>query len=696
MEIIPPVYSREHLPLSLQETCYLFLIGHLNQYPTDLLSLLPTMLRHQLLSRLPVFDLLNLENTSVTNEFEMTPYWKALSNNTNSTRPHLPFDESLSYNFKDILLDKILNQVTKPLRYKSRLDSSPRGCTCSRTHPNPLANLLSLPHWFPMPGVPDLLDVSDPINRYIKSICTSSGLQCICLYHNYVIPRHFESLYIGNPWKDWDQHVQTTIKMVLSMVAVDSLTHSIDYEYHDISSIFHKENDLVKQFLSYVHSIKLNCSSGNCIHHHKGPSHLSDHDPTDVFKTILSVQNPKLRKVKIPDSSSLRYVNTPFIVRQQLQSMVRFFAPGFGTPRNISDFTPYGGLVDLEISCLRDEVDSKGWRNQSTAYPLCQLAAIIAHQKHLRNVNLQGMFKQTSGCEILMTALAEFICKPTFESLSITGMEISHSHTESAEINCDWVIKLFVSFLTSHATCEQHLLFSNINFVGKCGRHRTLFSELPDDSQYRKNLSLTNVELGLGMIPVLSKIPPICLKSIKINQIRSCNCLNVFSNLNNIVTSELSLEFIFPLKGGKEIDKLIAPLLLNNKIKKLFFSTKRCLLYVALSEHLGLGILISEHAKRFKTLETIIIVNLSNFEPHEGVFYNSLIDLAQVVPLKLTLHAQQNYLEFFYTLFQERGLAQKIHRLEIQKDLVDSECSSLLMDISEELIHCCDYICIPL
>ena len=688
MEITPPVYSRECLPLSLQETCYLFLIGHLDQYPTDLLSLLPTMLRHQLLSRLPVFDLLSLENTSVTNEFEMTPYWKALNNYTNSTNPDLPSDESLSYNFKDILLAKISNQVTKPLRYKSRIGARSRCCTCSKTHPNPLANLLSLPYWFPVPGVADLLDDSDPINRYIKSICISSGFQCICLYHNYVIPRHFESLYIGDPWREWDEHVQTTIKMVLSVVAVDSLPHSIDYEYHDISSIFHKENDLVKQFLSYVHSIELNCSSGNCIHFHKGPSHISDHDPTDVFKTILSVQNPKLRKVKIPDSSSLCHINTPFIIRQQLQSMVRFFAPGFGTPRNISNFTPYGGLVDLEISCLRDEVDSKGWRNPSNAYPLCQVAAIIAYQKHLKNVNLQGMFKRTSGCEMLMTALAEFIRKPTFESLSITGTEISH--TGSGEINCDLVIKLFVSFLTSHATCEQHLLFSNINFVGKCGKYQNLLSDLPDESQHRKNLSLTNVELGLGMIPVLSKIPPVCLKSFKINQIRSCNCLNVFSNLYNITTSELSLEFSFPVNRRNEIGELIAPLLLNNDIKKLFLRARGWYKYVGISKQLGLGILISEHAKRFKTLETIIIVNVSvqsNFEPNDGEFYNSLIDLAQVVPLKLTLHAEQNHLEFFYKLFQERGPARKLHRLEIQKDLVDSVCSSLLFDISEELVH---------
>ena len=70
--------SERNKPLSLQHLCLLYLVGHLDKYTPNTLSLLPAHLRHQLVCHLPAFDLHKLEGTPVVSGLDISTYWQAL------------------------------------------------------------------------------------------------------------------------------------------------------------------------------------------------------------------------------------------------------------------------------------------------------------------------------------------------------------------------------------------------------------------------------------------------------------------------------------------------------------------------------------------------------------------------------------------------------------------------------------------
>ena len=73
--IEPPLPLQE--PLSLQQTSILYVISNLEEFPPDMLALLPLRFRRDLLLMLPPADIFQLEQTSVVNGIDMeNEIWK--------------------------------------------------------------------------------------------------------------------------------------------------------------------------------------------------------------------------------------------------------------------------------------------------------------------------------------------------------------------------------------------------------------------------------------------------------------------------------------------------------------------------------------------------------------------------------------------------------------------------------------------
>ena len=65
---------------SLQLQCLLFIVGHVHEFSSTAIGLLPTSIRRKLLLHLPVADILKLECTPVTANISMDDLWQALFN----------------------------------------------------------------------------------------------------------------------------------------------------------------------------------------------------------------------------------------------------------------------------------------------------------------------------------------------------------------------------------------------------------------------------------------------------------------------------------------------------------------------------------------------------------------------------------------------------------------------------------------
>lgn len=65
----------ESTPLSLQQQCFVHLISNLEEFPPDVLALLPLRVRKELFLRLPVADICYLERTAVADGVDMEWIW---------------------------------------------------------------------------------------------------------------------------------------------------------------------------------------------------------------------------------------------------------------------------------------------------------------------------------------------------------------------------------------------------------------------------------------------------------------------------------------------------------------------------------------------------------------------------------------------------------------------------------------------
>ena len=76
----PALFPQEQVEvLSLQDYTFLYILSHVDDYPVQLLSMLPKIWRKMLLSTLPPFRLCVLEKTAIANDIDTEEIWMKLS-----------------------------------------------------------------------------------------------------------------------------------------------------------------------------------------------------------------------------------------------------------------------------------------------------------------------------------------------------------------------------------------------------------------------------------------------------------------------------------------------------------------------------------------------------------------------------------------------------------------------------------------
>ena len=102
--------------VSLQLQCLLFIVGHVHEFSSTAIGLLPTSIRRKLLLHLPVADILKLECTPVTANISMDDLWQALFNTRIlDLKKYAPTPEKLeeefkiNFNWKEAYFQSVLN-----------------------------------------------------------------------------------------------------------------------------------------------------------------------------------------------------------------------------------------------------------------------------------------------------------------------------------------------------------------------------------------------------------------------------------------------------------------------------------------------------------------------------------------------------------------------------------------------------------
>ena len=98
-------------PVRLQIQCFLFIIGHIYEWPADIIGLLPQSIRVQILLFLPAVDVVKLESTPVAYGISMDEVWEILC------KERLPPHTCWIIGDTDVLVDKV-SVTSKDLKEK--------------------------------------------------------------------------------------------------------------------------------------------------------------------------------------------------------------------------------------------------------------------------------------------------------------------------------------------------------------------------------------------------------------------------------------------------------------------------------------------------------------------------------------------------------------------------------------------------
>ena len=95
--------------LPLRDQCLLYLVGHLEEIPIQMLGLLPRAIRHELLLNLPPVDVHKLEETQIANDIDMEEVWRDIYWSRCPDRYSQEFNTKLHEIFSDLSIERRLN-----------------------------------------------------------------------------------------------------------------------------------------------------------------------------------------------------------------------------------------------------------------------------------------------------------------------------------------------------------------------------------------------------------------------------------------------------------------------------------------------------------------------------------------------------------------------------------------------------------
>ena len=661
--------SASNIPFSLQETCLLYLVGHLDKYTTDTLSLLPLHLRHQLLCRLSAYDLTTLENTPVTKGLDESSYWKALLAYVKRVL-YPKCDVARCYNCliremfvpredlepKELFLRIAAHHIQIPYSLKNYALQIVRFCSwkCPTEISLPRAKLFCLPNQFPTSQIDDITV------QYIQATLQLSGLSYVDVSLGLVIPSRLPATSsLVDPWDNLSRDCALSlIKLLVDHFGYHCHHLPLDKKVYSMFGGNKHQWTIVERYLS--HAELMHFSGLSC----------------DVFRSIPKGWENILQKNFCTENTRLTKVHLNYCFREKLfKKGIKFLSQQLGYSTRSVDLPRYSGLKEIVI--LNYVHDSKKLL-KSSSHPLYKLAVIIEGQDQLKILRLQGSFQATPHCHALMMAIAKSFQKSALEELEI-------SCSRNSQMNATSLSQVLRSYLFTPSAGDQVVkLYGSNNIREVTNKEKKMIDEhfgehsraFAIQDQSKKSLVLSTEQLPC-LLPIFSRMPiQVTLKKI---ELVICGPPERQSYLPNVAAHSVILNFTdadilhHPTSRytTDEVGATGYTLILNNHIKHL--SVLSTSLLIPKSYFSSLGMILAKHAERYQTLQSITIINGSmkaDMDQCDLTLCESLVSLAQVVPLELKLENMDHFLSMLHKVWKEKAV-RKFHRLSIPEISVE-------------------------
>lgn len=694
MDIAPSVCSGDHtvLPISLQELCYMYLIGHLNLYSVDYLALLPVILRRQLLARLPAVDVHRLETTRLFEDISTTPYWEALykcykEQNCSPSTPASSFVLSPQLNWhkednedegssKQLWLHQVVKDMVSSQANRQDIWSVSI-CNIKEVllRSKMLAFFLSLRCW----------SLNDTLTSYndscLHQLFEQTGLILVHPICNLIVPKRLSSQY-GLPWHSSTDHINAIVDILVTHF--HKFPQSICLDLHNMYSDSITANiDIpsVHKFIAGTNRLHVLCCRGYFPNTFKAE---------DTLRALCSIEvRSHIKSLVIGGSYHDREMCGHHF--RELQS---YFVPGYLAD---TKYSPCTMLEEISVNTLINEKKPmKGSRIPSN-HPLLNLASIISHQQNLKRMKLNLQLSHPDSQQ-LMSVLNDLIQQPQFESLKIDC-------PTDCDVAVESIAQLLVSFLTTSTTKIQvlSLVFRQAQLIHTKSTSKVL-SELVSkikrghitpDVQQMKKLYIGNFHyINKELIGIIKRFHPMCLHTFGSPIYQG---FNFYSDIPHITASNIMIDGIFFEKNDsnpktkKVVEQQLDIIFKQTSLMRVSFV--RFELLSTLDHVSSFAKAIGDHASQVKTLQCIQFVNCFKCNCDTTVlriFFQALIELALSTNLEIDLNENyfdQNELELFCMLWKQFPNRKQFRKLIWHLDYKMSDSNhQLLKETSVEFV----------
>ena len=629
---MPWIPTLAELTLSLQELCYLTLVGHLDHYTPEYLALLPPTLRRQLFARLPAVDLYRIDGTVACAEIDMAPYWEIIYQSFKlvGADPQFPFlwEQHCGHapqsvlEYRNMYMDKIAQHVVR----------TTSGALVEQKCQHlsdfvPLATLVSVGYIYRHILLHDGInyctdDVVPPANRRgAITMFTSAGLEVVCSHHCILVPKRLQ-LSHPQPWACDEGAVLLIMEL---LVLLRHYPKFVCYHSNLPKAIInHIEEELVQRVLGGATVLAL-------VH----DNHLSVpsiHDATFKLQTLMEAMVARGRSMcrtlylGIPGT-----MYTGVLGEEYVQEVTRLL-----------ETVPALGMFCESIEELYMEKISNTIRGRQVRETgVFHAAKLLNCLRNLRRVILKQFFV---SCPEFITALSNLVRRPCFESLSFMGSNVD-------EMALEGFTELLVHYLTSPATHLQQLSFNSLKITSSDHTMANLEElasrvdemALPPNINHDKSLVLKSMTIDSNAFPVLQKLPHIRLNTIHITNLLAPHLFLV--KLPNITSSTIIIEGSTQSKlphnstrTQEFLEEQLCSLLTRHRLEKLVLIDLK---YFSNPVHMkSLAKALTRHATDVGTLKSIVFHTcmLNNSEEATSHLFLALLELSNVVDLDLTVN----------------------------------------------------------
>lgn len=450
-------------PPSLENQCFLFLLCRLEEYPVEVICLLPIRMRHKLLCNLPVVDVCQLEkHPRFVEGLDMEGVWKTIFSRRQPPGVEVEDDEkedegeSVDANRKLLWKEHYFRIVTGlALNYIN--------VVAPHAHLRFLMELLLF--------VEDCLGITDWMDFSLLYFdCDEMRLSGGVLNNG-----RFASFRYADYMHD---HVTTTalLKLVVETCCIHPKVLHIICDYFIESDLWNQREeykDLIKELVSQVQVVKLLFEDGVPLE--------STRVPSFILEAVLSREEPLFRSLVINNCSSRAMGDI-------ILSIADLFSEVEGTHSSERVKSSYSGLHHLMLS-IKLRVNER-WICSAAAEKLSQ---IIQHQESLVSLSLccwnpyHKKRKPPGGFLQLYSSLSNLLTQPQFDTLGLGGFAMPLRIVED----------LLYRFLTCHPTRTQGMVVGALELCSmessdQCSPGQVVMS---DESIRYKCLCLVETEI---------------------------------------------------------------------------------------------------------------------------------------------------------------------------------------------------------